>query len=797
VDGDGRLWVLGRTSGDLTWFDGAERASRRAAVDDPATAELVVLDGAAAVVERAGRLVRSVDDSGGFRSEACLEIDPLDRSVRVGGSERARRLYVVSGDDGALRVSDLGSGTCGDVVIEVADPGSDLGAPQESRGRVFVPDYTSGTVIVVDLETREVTRTGELVAPGTEFELFDRDGIVFYNDPGSERAGVVHVDGSFAAVRKYDPDRPGAGVVPADGRDGVPDSEQAGAGDGADDGAVGGDDPGGDGSDAPADPETPEPGGGEPDGPEPDDADPGAAPVPDTGPPAGPTDPATPDVPTPGGPTGEPPAGDRLRIQASALGAEVGEDLTLRVRPSDPDETLADEDAVTWSFGDGDTGTGTPVTHAWGRPGRFRVEATATLEGEPAPFTAFAEIDVVPPTAEPLVADFSYTPSVVEAGSPVTFTDRSTGVPTAWSWDFDGARGAGSSPLPVPPPQVWDSEGTYTVTLTVRRGTDTDTEERAVRVVAPPPEVPDVTEIATTTGPPFDDRTSYEFFAIIVNGPADTCTFTFDGTNVTCDTEPNQAGTRVSASHRFASAGPRTVQLRVTGPGGTATRTLPITVVSLAPPQAAFRVVGATWSDAANAYTAPAGTVVSFDASPTTGDYTSLTWRDETTGAQAVGTSWSPPPLAEGRHEIFLTATGPGGSTFSAAAVEITPPPDTPPTVRALAGPALAFGLGAEAQDPETGIVRFDLYAIVSGSCIAQDGSERTYTEGQRGFPLITAGPSDAGWGTGPDGTVTFIAGYPFCRLDEEWGPVTSFEYWVVAYNGDGITAESTHIVGL
>jgi hypothetical protein len=122
VDGDGRLWVLGRTSGDLTWFDGAERASRRAAVDDPATAELVVLDGAAAVVERAGRLVRSVDDSGGFRSEACLEIDPLDRSVRVGGSERARRLYVVSGDDGALRVSDLGSGACGDVVIEVAEP---------------------------------------------------------------------------------------------------------------------------------------------------------------------------------------------------------------------------------------------------------------------------------------------------------------------------------------------------------------------------------------------------------------------------------------------------------------------------------------------------------------------------------------------------------------------------------------------------------------------------------------------------------------------------------------------------
>ena len=249
VDADGRLWVLGETTGDLTWFDGPERSSRRAAVADPGTAELVVVDGDAAVVERAGRLVRSIDDGGGFRSEACLEIDPSDRSIRVGGSERAERLYVVSGDDGVLRVSELDSGDCGDVVVEVADPGNDLGAPQESRGRVFVPDFTAGTVIVVDLESRRVTRTAELVTPGTAFELFDRDGIVFYNDPGSERAGVVRVDGSFAAVEKYDPERPGAGVVPEGGRQetAVPDAAASSPGDGAgiDDRGVDGTDPGG------------------------------------------------------------------------------------------------------------------------------------------------------------------------------------------------------------------------------------------------------------------------------------------------------------------------------------------------------------------------------------------------------------------------------------------------------------------------------------------------------------------------------------------------------------------------
>ena len=126
--------------------------------------------------------------------------------MRVGGSERTQRVYVVSGDDGVLRVSDLGGG-CGDVAIDIAAPGTDLGAPQESRGKVFVPDYTAGTVLIVDLESRNVQVTAELVVPGAAFELFDRDGIVFYNDPGSERAGVVRVDGSVAAVQKYDPER--------------------------------------------------------------------------------------------------------------------------------------------------------------------------------------------------------------------------------------------------------------------------------------------------------------------------------------------------------------------------------------------------------------------------------------------------------------------------------------------------------------------------------------------------------------------------------------------------------------
>ncbi len=236
---------------------------------------------------------------------------------------------MVSGDDGVLRVSDLGSGECGEVVVDVADPDSDLGAPQESQGRVFIPNYTTGKVVIVDLETREAKPTGELVAPGTEFELFERDGIVFYNDPGSERAGVVRVDGTFSEVEKYDPERPGAGLVPEAGRDQapVPDLAAPGNGEGIDEGALGGPDQGG-GPDEVADgPDAEEVDGPADEAPSELGGDGSTDPVPGTGPPGGepPTGGPGPVTPPPGGGGGgptQPSPGVRIDIVTSALSAE-------------------------------------------------------------------------------------------------------------------------------------------------------------------------------------------------------------------------------------------------------------------------------------------------------------------------------------------------------------------------------------------------------------------------------------------------------------------------------------------
>jgi hypothetical protein len=178
------------------------------------------VDGAPVLVDRAGGAVHRIGGEGALGACACVDIDAGDATVRFGGSHDDL-VYAVSGGQGVLRVSDLGSGECSDVAIPLFDPGDELGAPVEARGRVFVPNFTTGTVAVVDVDDEHVVVTDEPVAEGT-FELFDRDGIVFYNDPDSERAGVIHVDGSVSATEKYDPANPDAGL---DNREPEPEEE--------------------------------------------------------------------------------------------------------------------------------------------------------------------------------------------------------------------------------------------------------------------------------------------------------------------------------------------------------------------------------------------------------------------------------------------------------------------------------------------------------------------------------------------------------------------------------------------
>jgi PKD repeat protein len=73
----------------------------------------------------------------------------------------------------------------------------------------------------------------------------------------------------------------------------------------------------------------------------------------------------------------------------------------------------------------------------------------------------------------PPVADFTGTPTIVQVGSSVTFTDQSSNTPTSWSWSFPG--GTPSSSTVQNPTVTYNTVGTYSVTLTVTNSAGNDT----------------------------------------------------------------------------------------------------------------------------------------------------------------------------------------------------------------------------------------------------------------------------------------------------------------------------------
>ncbi len=72
-------------------------------------------------------------------------------------------------------------------------------------------------------------------------------------------------------------------------------------------------------------------------------------------------------------------------------------------------------------------------------------------------------------------------PVRVCAGTPVTFTDASTGA-TSWAWDFDG-DGTVDSTDQNPPAHTYTTPGTYTCRLTASNGHGSDTAEITVTVI--------------------------------------------------------------------------------------------------------------------------------------------------------------------------------------------------------------------------------------------------------------------------------------------------------------------------
>lgn len=557
LDGNGRLWLIDNANGDLSWVSGGQRHTRRKVFPRGDEATLTLAGGKPVIIDRTARQAITIEPATGATA-GTIELDLRQDDVpQVSGSPRADRFYLVNAR-GVLNLCELADTTCDKTVP--LDSGGKLGPAVEAANRLFVPDYGSGRVLVIDLNTAGVIARPQVLDPAGQFELLTRDGIVFYNDPDSERAGVIQLDGSVRPAAKYNPKDPAKGVHhPSNSTSSVPQPQPNAQSSAANapvttstaqppPSGANPPPPGQTGQPPTGQPPTGQPPTGQlPTGQQPPTGQPPTGQPPTGQPPTGqPTNPPTTTfepLPTPTGTppqpttttTPPPPGPPQLKITMSSTTPTANQDVTLQVG------TVSGEipASAQWDFGDGSTGSGVTVTHRWATARTYQVSVQATMsDGRTG--TTSATVQVTP--AQPSVA-------ATASANPPSFTgDCTNGVtftftavisvqsgPAVVSYTWLRSDGAIAPPQQLTFPAGGVQQQTVTDTWTLS-GTTTGWE--AVQWTSPETgqsnhadisltcTPPDVTVVASVNPTDYNDRclptTTFTFTAQVTvsRGPA-------------------------------------------------------------------------------------------------------------------------------------------------------------------------------------------------------------------------------------------------------------------------------------
>ncbi len=261
------------------------------------------------------------------------------------------------------------------------------------------------------------------------------------------------------------------------------------------------------------------------------------------------------------------------------------------------DESNGSITSYSWDFGDSGISTLQNPAHTYNTAGTYSVNLTVTGPGGSNSKLRTNYISVSAPLVAP-VANFTGTPTSGNSPLIVQFTDQSTGSITSYAWTFGDSE---TSTLQNPV-HTYSAAGSYNVSLTVANAQGNNTKTRSTYIsVSNPSEAP----VANFTGAPTtgDSPLSVQF--------SDQSTGSI--TTYSWDFGDSGTSTLQNPAHTYTGAGTYSVNLTVTGPGGSNSK---------------FR------TNYISVSTPPVAPVANFTGTPTTGDSPlSVQFSDESTGS--------------------------------------------------------------------------------------------------------------------------------------------------------------------
>jgi PKD repeat protein len=154
------------------------------------------------------------------------------------------------------------------------------------------------------------------------------------------------------------------------------------------------------------------------------------------------------------------------------------------------DQSTGSVSSRAWTFGDGATANGTPVSHVYASAGQYTV--SLTINGGQSIAQQVVNVSAGTPA---LAAEFYWTPTSATTDTNITFVDASSGSPTGWQWNF----GDGSTANTRNPVKRYAGPGNYNVTLTASKSGLTSVMSHAISIGAGTPATPNVSAEFTFT----------------------------------------------------------------------------------------------------------------------------------------------------------------------------------------------------------------------------------------------------------------------------------------------------------
>ncbi|MCA8949945.1 MAG: PKD domain-containing protein [Planctomycetes bacterium] len=229
----------------------------------------------------------------------------------------------------------------------------------------------------------------------------------------------------------------------------------------------------------------------------------------------------------------------------TATPAVGGQPLVVTFTDTSTEQPFAWE----WDFENDGTvdSTAQNPSHTYSALGSYAVRLVATNELGPNEIVRPAAVQVFPPVN----AEFTGTPLAGTAPHAVTFTDATTGSPSAWAWDFENDGVVDSTEQN--PMHTYTEPGNYTVVLSATGPAGTDVRTRATYVAVGGPVVADFTSSATAAlAVQFTDATT---------GTVSSWQWDFDD-------DGNVDSTLQNPTHIYPGPGTYSVRMTASGAGG-------------------------------------------------------------------------------------------------------------------------------------------------------------------------------------------------------------------------------------